>query len=175
MGKAPAAAESESKPADAKKAPAKKRARRVHVPASERDISKDVVYLGGLAAAVTKEQLTEFLAPYGVQTITLRKAYRPRGAPRPRFAFVRVDTEANRDKMVADLEGKEYEGETLQAKKAFARLPAQTNEEAASPKENAEEKPKTPKKKKTNRKPRTRKPKSDATASPAKENSESAE
>merc|ERR1711963_396064 len=162
--KAPAAAESESKPADAKKAPAKKRARRVHVPASERDISKDVVYLGGLAAAVTKEQLTEFLAPYGVQTITLRKAYRPRGAPRPRFAFVRVDTEANRDKMVADLEGKEYEGETLQAKKAFARLPAQTNEEAASPK-----------KKKTNRKPRTRKPKSDATASPAKENSESAE
>merc|ERR1712130_757492 len=173
MGKAPAAAESESKPADAKKAPAKKRARRVHVPASERDISQDVVYLGGLAAAVTKEQLTEFLAPYGVQTITLRKAYRPRGAPRPRFAFVRVDTEANRDKMVADLEGKEYEGETLEVKKAFARLPAQTVEEEEAPKENTEEKPKAPKKKKN--RSRARKPKAEGKDAPAKENSEPAE
>merc|ERR1712137_944515 len=148
--KAPAAssdAES-SKPAAvkgaAKAAPAKKQTRRVRVPASEREVSQDVVYLGGLAAELTKEQLNEFLAPYGVQSVTIRKAYRPRGTPRPRFAFVRVDTEENCDKMVNELEGKEYEGETLSAKKAFARLPPVKVEKEA-PKENVQEEKEKPK------------------------------
>jgi|ERR1711953_30304 len=154
----------------------KKRVRRVHVPASEREISTDVAYLGGLATEVTKDQLKELLAPYGVQNITLRKAYRPRGAPRPRFAFIRVDTEANRDKLVADLEGKEFEGQNLETKKAFARLPVQAvEEEATSPSKDAEEKPKAAKKRKP-RKPRVRKPKIDTSKdSPSQENSETAE
>merc|ERR1712137_1047060 len=163
-------------PQKKKKPTLKKRVRRVHVPASEREISTDVAYLGGLATEVTKDQLKELLAPYGVQNITLRKAYRPRGAPRPRFAFIRVDTEANRDKLVADLEGKEFEGQNLETKKAFARLPVQAvEEEATSPSKDAEEKPKAAKKRKP-RKPRVRKPKIDTSKdSPSQENSETAE
>merc|ERR1712110_143413 len=53
----------------------KKRVRRVHVPASEREISTDVAYLGGLATEVTKDQLKELLAPYGVQNIETKKAF----------------------------------------------------------------------------------------------------
>merc|ERR1711953_864727 len=163
-------------PQKEKKPTLKKRVRRVHVPASEREISTDVAYLGGLATEVTKDQLKELLAPYGVQNITPRKAYRPRGAPRPRFAFIRVDTEANRDKLVADLEGKEFEGQNLETKKAFARLPVQAvEEEATSPSKDAEEKPKAAKKRKP-RKPRVRKPKIDTSKdSPSQENSETAE
>merc|ERR1712110_423240 len=125
----------------------KKRVRRVHVPASEREISTDVAYLGGLATEVTKDQLKELMG-----------------------------TEANRDKLVADLEGKEFEGQNLETKKAFARLPVQAvEEEATSPSKDAEEKPKAAKKRKP-RKPRVRKPKIDTSKdSPSQENSETAE
>jgi RNA recognition motif-containing protein len=78
------------------------------------------VYVGNLAYSVTQEQLSEVFADYGsvkrVHLPTDRETGRPRG-----FGFVEMDTEAEEDAAIADLDGAEWMGRVLKVNKARPR------------------------------------------------------
>ena len=150
--------------------------RPARVPRAEREISDDVVYIGGLKDEVTEEEVSALLEGNGVQSVSLRKAYRGKERPRATFAFVFVDGAANQQKILDTFGEKEFQGETLQVSKAFKQLPKRKNNKRsrkpkAAPVE-GEETTQTPTdgekpKRKRNRKPRTRKPAAEKTETPA--------
>jgi RNA recognition motif-containing protein len=75
------------------------------------------IYVGNLAFSVSQEDLTEVFAEYGtvkrVQIPVDRETGRMRG-----FAFVEMDSDAEEDKAISDLDGAEWMGRTMRVNKA---------------------------------------------------------
>ncbi len=78
------------------------------------------IYVGNLAFSVTQDDLSEVFAEYGtvkrIQIPVDRETGRPRG-----FAFVEMDTEAEEDAAIAELDGAEWMGRDLRVNKARPR------------------------------------------------------
>lgn len=78
------------------------------------------IYVGNLSFKVTQEDLTSVFAEYGtvkrVQLPTDRESGRPRG-----FGFVEMETEAEEDKAITELDGAEWMGRVLKVNKAKPR------------------------------------------------------
>lgn len=124
----------------------KKKLKKVRVPLSERVESDDVIYVKGISESTEKSAIEELFKDYGVTTVSVRSAFRGKGKPKSRFAFVTVDSAANQQAAVDALNEKELDGNTLSVKKAFTAVKPELVEVEDSEK---------PKKK---RKPRKRKP-----------------
>jgi RNA recognition motif-containing protein len=75
------------------------------------------IYVGNLAFSVSQEDLTEVFAEYGtvkrVQIPVDRETGRMRG-----FAFVEMDSDAEEEKAISDLDGAEWMGRTMRVNKA---------------------------------------------------------
>ncbi len=78
------------------------------------------IYVGNLSFKVTQEDLMSVFAEYGtvtrVQLPTDRESGRPRG-----FGFVEMETEAEEDKAIAELDGAEWMGRVMKVNKAKPR------------------------------------------------------
>jgi RNA recognition motif-containing protein len=78
------------------------------------------IYVGNLAFSVTQDDLSEVFAEYGkvkrIQVPNDRETGRPRG-----FAFVEMETEAEEDAAIAELDGAEWMGRDLRVNKARPR------------------------------------------------------
>ncbi len=78
------------------------------------------IYVGNLSYDATQEDVRSVFAEYGtVRRVTLptdRETGRPRG-----FAFVDMDSEAEENAAIADLDGAEWMGRTLKVNKAKPR------------------------------------------------------
>jgi RNA recognition motif-containing protein len=78
------------------------------------------IYVGGLSYSASQEDLEQVFAEYGtvkrVQIPTDRETGRPRG-----FAFVEMETEAEEEQAIAELDGAEWMGRTLRVNKARPR------------------------------------------------------
>jgi RNA recognition motif-containing protein len=78
------------------------------------------IYVGNLNYAVTSEDLTEVFAEYGtvkrVHVPTDRETGRMRG-----FAFVELETEAEEDSAISDLDGANWMGRDIKVNKARPR------------------------------------------------------
>merc|ERR1712000_566838 len=152
--------------------PKKKKPRRVRVrvPLEEREESEDVVYVRNIGEDVTEELLENLCKDFGVTGVTIRNSYRRKDGERPRFAFITVDP-SKQQAAVDFLEGREIEGNTVEARKAFKMIvypDPEPEPEEAQAEEAAVEAQETAKPKRK-RKPR-RKPKTEGSeSSPAKE------
>jgi RNA recognition motif-containing protein len=75
------------------------------------------IYVGNLSFSVSQEDLTEVFAEYGtvkrVQIPVDRETGRMRG-----FAFVEMDSDAEEEKAISDLDGAEWMGRTMRVNKA---------------------------------------------------------
>merc|ERR1711862_943747 len=89
---------------------------RIRIPMEDREVSDDVVYVRNLSESVTEEILENLCKDFGVTGVTIRNSYRRKDGNRPRFAFITVDAS---NQQAAVLEGKEIEGNTVEARKAF--------------------------------------------------------
>merc|ERR1712137_1084109 len=137
--------ESNEKPV-AKKAPAKKKAKRV--PLDQRKESDDVLYVKGISESTEQSAVEEMFKDFGVTSVSIRSSYRGKGKPKSRFAFVTVNSAENQQAAVDKLNETEVDGQTITVKKAFTAIPPVQEEEAT-------EKPKRkqkPRKKKPNKK-----------------------
>ncbi|VXD25858.1 putative RNA-binding protein RbpF [Planktothrix serta PCC 8927] len=78
------------------------------------------IYVGNLSYEVTQEDLTSVFAEYGsvkrVQLPKDRETGRVRG-----FAFVEMETEAEEEKAIDDLDGAEWMGRSMKVNKAKPR------------------------------------------------------
>lgn len=78
------------------------------------------IYVGNLAYTAVQEDLEQVFAEYGtvkrVQLPTDRETGRPRG-----FAFVEMETDAQEDQAIQELDGAEWMGRTLKVNKARPR------------------------------------------------------
>jgi RNA recognition motif-containing protein len=78
------------------------------------------IYVGNLSFDVTQADLTDVFAEYGtvkrVQLPTDRETGRLRG-----FAFVEMDSDAEEDKAISELDGAEWMGRNLKVNKARPR------------------------------------------------------
>lgn len=78
------------------------------------------IYVGNLSFEVTQDDLTGVFAEYGtvkrVQLPTDRESGRPRG-----FGFVEMETEAEEDAAIQELNGAEWMGRSLNVNKAKPR------------------------------------------------------
>jgi len=78
------------------------------------------IFVGNLDYSATSKDLEQVFAEYGtvkrVQIPTDRETGRPRG-----FAFVEMETEAEEDQAIQELDGAEWLGRTLQVNKAKPR------------------------------------------------------
>lgn len=78
------------------------------------------IYVGNLSFKVTQEDLMSVFAEYGtvkrVQLPTDRESGRPRG-----FGFVEMETEAEEDKAITELDGAEWMGRVMKVNKAKPR------------------------------------------------------
>jgi RNA recognition motif-containing protein len=78
------------------------------------------IYVGNLSYSVTSEAISEVFAEYGtvkrVHLPTDRETGKVRG-----FAFVEMDTEAEEDAAISDLDGAEWMGRELKVNKARPR------------------------------------------------------
>ena len=78
------------------------------------------IYVGNLSFEVTQDDLTGVFAEYGtvkrVQLPTDRESGRPRG-----FGFVEMETEAEEDAAIQELNGAEWMGRSLSVNKAKPR------------------------------------------------------
>lgn len=78
------------------------------------------IYVGNPSFKVTQEDLMSVFAEYGsvkrVQLPTDRESGRPRG-----FGFVEMETEAEEDKAIAELDGAEWMGRVMKVNKAKPR------------------------------------------------------
>jgi RNA recognition motif-containing protein len=78
------------------------------------------IYVGNLSIEINEKDLTDVFAEYGnVKRVHLpidRETGRRRG-----FAFVEMDTLAEEDKAIAELDGAEWEGRQLKVNKAKER------------------------------------------------------
>ena len=78
------------------------------------------IYVGNLSFDVTQADLTDVFAEYGtvkrVQLPTDRETGRMRG-----FAFVEMESDAEEDKAINDLDGAEWMGRNLRVNKAKPR------------------------------------------------------
>ncbi|MBW4551503.1 MAG: RNA-binding protein [Aphanocapsa sp. GSE-SYN-MK-11-07L] len=78
------------------------------------------IYVGNLSFQVTQADLTEVFAEYGtvkrVQLPTDRETGKMRG-----FGFVEMDSDAEEDKAIAELDGADWMGRSLRVNKAKPR------------------------------------------------------
>jgi RNA recognition motif-containing protein len=78
------------------------------------------IYVGNLAFSVTQDDLNEVFGEYGkvkrVQVPVDRETGRPRG-----FAFVEMETDAQEEAAIAELDGAEWMGRDLRVNKARPR------------------------------------------------------
>jgi RNA recognition motif-containing protein len=78
------------------------------------------IYVGNLAFSVTQDDLNEVFGEYGkvkrVQVPVDRETGRPRG-----FAFVEMETDAQEEKAIVELDGAEWMGRDLRVNKARPR------------------------------------------------------
>jgi RNA recognition motif-containing protein len=78
------------------------------------------IYVGNLSHEATREHLTEVFTEYGkvkrVNLPTDRETGRPRG-----FAFIELETEAEEDKAISELDGAEWMGRELKVDRAKPR------------------------------------------------------
>ena len=78
------------------------------------------IYVGNLSYDVTQEDLTQVFAEYGtVKRVTLptdRETGRPRG-----FAFVEMETDAEENTAIDELDGAEWMGRDMRVNKARPR------------------------------------------------------
>ncbi|MEM7556917.1 MAG: RNA-binding protein [Cyanobacteria bacterium P01_A01_bin.84] len=78
------------------------------------------IYIGNLSYEVTEDDLKQVFAEYGtvrrVQLPTDRETGRVRG-----FGFVEMDTEAEEDKAIEELDGAEWMGRNMKVNKAKPR------------------------------------------------------
>lgn len=78
------------------------------------------IYVGNLSHEATREDLTEVFTEYGkvtrVNLPTDRETGRPRG-----FAFIELETEAEEDKAISELDGAEWMGRELKVDRAKPR------------------------------------------------------
>lgn len=160
----------ESKPAEAKQAPAKKKKRviRKRIPLEEREESEDSVFVRGFGEDVDKDAVTELFKNFGVTGVALKRSVRFKAKERivTRYAFVTVDSAANQNKAVDELNGKELKGEKIEVLKAFKAVPPQVIEEEVEEKKPEAAKPKS-------KKNRKRKPKQATNSEQSTENAES--
>lgn len=78
------------------------------------------IYVGNLSHDATREDLTDVFKEYGmvkrVNLPTDRETGRPRG-----FAFIELETEAEEDKAISELNGAEWMGRELRVDRAKPR------------------------------------------------------
>ena len=78
------------------------------------------IFVGNLSYQVTEEDIQSVFAEYGtvkrINIPTDRETGRPRG-----FAFVEMETEAEEEKAIADLDGAEWMGREMKVNKAKPR------------------------------------------------------
>jgi RNA recognition motif-containing protein len=78
------------------------------------------IYVGNLAFSVTQDDLNEVFGEYGkvkrIQVPVDRETGRPRG-----FAFVEMETDAQEEKAIVELDGAEWMGRDLRVNKARPR------------------------------------------------------
>ncbi|NJK38183.1 MAG: RNA-binding protein [Oscillatoriales cyanobacterium RM2_1_1] len=84
------------------------------------------IYVGNLSYQVTEEDLKSVFEEYGsvkrVHLPTDRETGRPRG-----FAFVEMETEAEEDAAIEDLDGAEWMQRNIRVNKAKPREPRSSN------------------------------------------------
>lgn len=127
-----------------------KKPRRIRIPLSEREVSDDTVYVSNLSEETSEESVKKLFADYNVSEVIIHYAWRGKNNPKLRFAFVTVDPKKQQS-AVDDINGKEFEGNTLATKCAHKPV---TKEQIDAAMAKVAEKPKR-KRTQRRRKPKT--------------------